>query len=72
MKRHSKLLVFISVTVFISCNQIPDSISPQDSILIPILITSEVKYVTQYTATCGGVVTLRRRIRWNDLWDLLE
>ena len=57
MKRHSKLLVFISVTVFISCNQIPDSISSQDSILIPIVITSEVKYVTQYTATCGGVVT---------------
>lgn len=57
MKRHSKLLVFISVTVFISCNQIPDPISPQDSILIPIVITSEVKYVTQYTATCGGVVT---------------
>jgi len=51
MKRYLKLWVLISVLVFIACEK------NDDSTLKPTIITGEVKYVTQYTAICGGKLT---------------
>lgn len=55
-ERYSKLWVFISVIVFMACNN-TDPTSPKDTKLQPTVRTSDVKYITQYAAMCGGVVT---------------
>jgi len=53
MKKHNRLWLLLCISFFISCN--PDPITKP--VLLSEVTTTEVKYVTQYTATCGGVVT---------------
>lgn len=53
MKKYNRLGLLLCISFFTSCN--PDSVTKP--VLHPEVTTTEVKYVTQYTATCGGVVT---------------
>jgi len=53
MKKYSKLWIYLSVLFFIACKQGTDS----DPVSLPVVTTSEVKYVLQNIATSGGEIT---------------